>query len=155
HERIRLGKPRGPGSPGIDAWLVPPRPAGLSSDSNMVRPALISCCPSQKRRRGSMKSRFYVFGFAALLAVGAAGDPPYEAPPQLKASDFLDAKLLQGPDYVVEPVVTSDGVFNTYTITSNFGTWKVQSTSMAAIRVHEVSAIAQLKNVDKIAVAAG
>src|SRR5262245_11809139 len=120
----------------------------------MVRPALISCCPSQKRRRGSMKSRFYVFGFAALLAVGAAGDPPYEAPPQLKASDFLDAKLLQGPDFIIEPVVTSDGVFNTYTITSNFGTWKVQSTSLAAIRVHEVGAIAQLKSVNTLAVAA-
>ncbi|HEV8118616.1 MAG TPA: hypothetical protein VGQ32_08840 [Thermoanaerobaculia bacterium] len=102
-----------------------------------------------------MKSRRYVFGFAALLAVGAAGDGPYETPPELKASDFLDAKLLQGPDYVVEPTVTSDGVFNTYTITSNFGTWKVQSTSLAAVRVHEVAAIAQLKNVDKIAVAAG
>jgi hypothetical protein len=102
-----------------------------------------------------MKSRRYLLCLAVLVAVGAASDQSYEKPPELKASDFLDAALLQGPDYIVEPVVTSDGVFNTYTITSNFGTWKVQSTSMAAVRVHEVAAIAQLQNVDKIAVAAG
>ncbi len=92
---------------------------------------------------------------AALLAVRAGGDQPYETPPVLKASDFLDASLLQGPDYIIEENVTNDGVFNTYTVTSNFGTWKVQSTSLAATRAHEVGAIAKLKEVDKIAVAAG
>ena len=69
---------------------------------------------------------------SALLVVCAAGSQAYETPPVLKASDFLDAALLQGPDYVVEGTVSSDGVFNTYTITSNFGTWKVQSTALAA-----------------------
>jgi hypothetical protein len=92
---------------------------------------------------------------AALAVVAAANDQPYETPPVLKASDFLDAALLKGPDYIVEEKVSSDGVFNTYTITSNFGTWKVQSTSLAATRVHEIGAIAKLKEVDKIAVAAG
>jgi hypothetical protein len=96
-----------------------------------------------------------VLCLTTLLGLGAAGDKPYEAPGDLKASDFLEAPLLQGPDYIVEPKVTSDGIFNTYTITSNFGTWKVQGTNLAAIRAHEVGAIAQLKNVDKIAVAAG
>jgi len=92
---------------------------------------------------------------AALLVVCASGDQPYEAPPVLKSSDFLDAAILKGPDYVIEDSVTSDGVFNTYTVTSNFGTWKIQSTSLAAQRAREVGAIAQLKQVDKIAVAAG
>ena len=49
---------------------------------------------------------------------------------------------------VIEESVTSDGVFNTYTVTSNFGTWKIQSTSLAAQRAREVGAIAQLKQVD-------
>src|SRR6266508_1541899 len=92
---------------------------------------------------------------AALAVVAAANSQPYETPPVLKASDFLDAALLKGPDYIVEEKVSGDGVFNTYTITSNFGTWKVQSTSLAATRVHEIGAIAKLKEVDKIAVAAG
>jgi hypothetical protein len=92
---------------------------------------------------------------SALLVICAAGSQPYETPPVLKASDFLDAALLQGPDYVIEGTVSSDGVFNTYTITSNFGIWKVQSTALAATRAHEVGAIAKLKEVDKIAIAAG
>jgi hypothetical protein len=102
-----------------------------------------------------MKTRLTALCLAALFGVCAAGDRPYEALPELRSSDFLDASLLRGPDYVVEEKVVSDGVFNTYTITSNFGIWKVQGTSLAARRVREVGAIAKLKQVDKIAVAAG
>ena len=96
-----------------------------------------------------------VLCLAVVLCAGASPTPTYETPTDLKASDFLDASLLRGPDFIIEDKVTSDGVFNTYTVTSNFGTWKVQSTSLAAMRTHEVAAIAKLKEVDKIAVAAG
>jgi hypothetical protein len=92
---------------------------------------------------------------AALLAVCAVGDQKYETPPVLKAGDFLDAALLKGPHHEVEDKVVSDGVFNTYTIKSEYGTFRVEGTSLAALRVHEIGAIAQLKEVDKIAVAAG
>ena len=103
-----------------------------------------------------MKHARIAICFAAALAVlAAATDQPYETPPDLKASDFLDATLLKGPNHQVEEKVVSDGVFNTYTVTSSFGTWRVESTSLAAARVHEIGAIAQLKEVDKIAVAAG
>ena len=102
------------------------------------------------------KTTRIVVGLAAALAVlGAAGDQAYEKPPVLKSADFLDAKLLKGPNHEIEEKVVSDGVFNTYTVKSKFGIWKVQSTSLAALRVHEIGAIAQLKEVDKIAVAAG
>jgi len=93
---------------------------------------------------------------AAVIGASAAStDKSYETPPTLKAADFLDAAIVKGPNYQVEDQVASDGVFNTYTVTSTFGTWQVQSTSLAATRVHEIGAIAQLKEVDKIAVAAG
>jgi hypothetical protein len=92
---------------------------------------------------------------SALLVVCAAGDQPYETPPVLKASDFLDAAILKGPHHQIDEKVVSDGVFNTYTVTSDYGTFKVEGTSLAALRVHEIGAIAQLKEVDKIAVAAG
>src|SRR5262249_37643486 len=85
----------------------------------------------------------------------AAGDEPYETPGDLKTADFLDASLLKGPNHQIEEKVVTDGVFNTYTITSKFGTWRVQGTSLAAVRVHEIGALVQLKEVDKIAVAAG
>jgi len=96
-----------------------------------------------------------LLGLAVVFCVCAAGDQPYEKPGDLKAADFLDASLLKGPDYDVEEKVVSDGIFNTYTINSKFGIWKVQGTNVAAIRVHEVGAIGKLKEVDKIAVAAG
>ena len=51
-----------------------------------------------------MKSRRYLLCLVALLVVRAVRGQPYETPPELKASDFLDAALLQGPDYIVEPV---------------------------------------------------
>src|SRR5207302_3063569 len=54
-----------------------------------------------------------------------------------------------------EEKVESDGVFNTYTITSTYGTFRVEGTSLAVLRVHEIGVIAQLKEVDKAAVAAG
>ncbi len=102
-----------------------------------------------------MKILRVVLCFASALATSAVAQESYETPPVLKASDFLDAALLKGPNHQLEDNVATDGVFNTYVITSKFGTWKVQSTSLAATRVHEIGAIAQLKEVDKIAVAAG
>jgi hypothetical protein len=102
-----------------------------------------------------MKTTRFALCISALLAVSAAGDQPFEAPPTLHAEDFLDAALLTGPHYHVEGEVKSDGVFNTYTIKSDYGTFQVEGTSLAELRVHEISAIAQLKEVDKIAVAAG
>src|SRR5438552_2660471 len=102
-----------------------------------------------------MKPNRLAICVAALLAVSAAGNPPYETPPVLKASDFLDAAILQGPHHQIEEKVESDGVFNTYTITSTYGTFRVEGTSLAVLRVHEIGVIAQLKEVDKAAVAAG
>jgi hypothetical protein len=92
---------------------------------------------------------------AAIGASAASTDKSYETPPTLKAADFLDAAILKGPHHQIEDLVASDGVFNTYTITSEYGTFRVEGTSLAVLRVHEIGAIAQLKEVDKIAVAAG
>lgn len=80
---------------------------------------------------------------------------PYEPLPVLKASDFLEARFLKGPNHEVEERVVSDGIFNTYTIQSPFATFQPQGTSLAMIRIHEIGAIAQLEEVDKMAVAAG
>ena len=80
---------------------------------------------------------------------------PYEPLPILKASDFLPPSMLKGPDLEVEEKVTSDGVFNTYTINSAWANYRPRCTSIAMIRIHEIGAIAQLKEVDKMAVGAG
>ena len=102
-----------------------------------------------------MKPILLALCLAALPSTIGAADPPFEKPPVLAASDFLDAATLKGPHHAVEPKVVSDGVFNTYTVASDYGTFKVEGTSLVLLRVHEIGAIAQLKEVDKIAVAAG
>src|SRR5262249_28486465 len=95
--------------------------------------------------------------FAPLsAATGAAPHAStYETPPVLKASEFLETDLLKGDNYSVDEKVTNDGLFNTYTIQSPFGAFQPRSNSLVRIRIHEMGAIAQLKEVDKVAVAAG
>src|SRR5260370_22189644 len=102
-----------------------------------------------------MQPRRIAIARSALLAGSASGDSKYEPPRVLKSSDFLDAAVLKGPHHEIDEKVVSDGVFNTYTVRSDYGTFKVEGTSLAALRVHEIGASAQLKEVDKIAVAAG
>jgi hypothetical protein len=106
-------------------------------------------------RRG--RAAWALASAVALATTGAA--PPsaasYETPPSLKASEFLEADLLNGSNYLVDEKVTNDGLFNTYTIQSEFGTFQPRSNSLVQIRIHEMDAIAQLKEIDKVAVAAG
>jgi hypothetical protein len=94
---------------------------------------------------------------AASVGVGtAAGAPPtYEPLRVLKASDFIDPDLLKGPNWEVDDRVVNDGLFNTYTIRTEWGEFQPGSTNLALIRIHEMGAIAKLKDVDKIAIAAG
>lgn len=89
--------------------------------------------------------------------VSAAPDEPpiYEPLPILRASDFIPASMLKGPNFEVEEKVVSDGVFNTYRINSSYANFSPHCTSIAMIRIHEIGAIDQLKDVDKMAVAAG
>ncbi len=106
-----------------------------------------------------------IAGSAFLLVIGLGvhtssaqengGPPAYETPPVLKASDFLEPGLLKGPNHEVEEKVVSDAVFNTYVIDSLYGPYPTQGSSLVAIRVREIDAIAQLDQVDKAAVAAG
>lgn len=79
---------------------------------------------------------------------GIAFGGEFETPPVLEASKILPAKVLKGKLYSVEKDVTNDGYLNTYTITSDYGTFKAVSTAMLYIRIHEISAIAAIDKVD-------
>ena len=94
-------------------------------------------------------------GGFAVTAAGPGGAGAYEPRPTLKASDFIQGLPLKGENYEVLESVTTDGLFNTYTISSLYGTFEAHSNSLVLIRIHEMNAIAQLKAIDKIAVAAG
>ncbi len=95
-------------------------------------------------------------GAGILATIGAAPkDPSYEPLRILRASDFIDPALLKGSNFEVDDRVVNDGLFNIYTIRSPWGTFQPGSTNLALIRIHEMGAIAKLKEIDKIAVAAG
>jgi hypothetical protein len=91
----------------------------------------------------------------ALLAGASFAADPYEPLPKLSASDFLDEAQLRGPHHTVEPAVRSDGYWNTYTITSRFGTFEAHGTPQVPVLVREIGALAELEEVNRAAVAAG
>lgn len=92
---------------------------------------------------------------AASIAAAPDAAPKYEPLRILKASDFIDPDLLKGANWEVDDRVVNDGIFNTYTIRTPWGPFQPGSTNLALIRIHEMGAIAKLKEIDKIAVAAG
>ncbi|MDH3329528.1 MAG: hypothetical protein OEM01_09875 [Desulfobulbaceae bacterium] len=90
---------------------------------------------------------FFVLLFFAAPSVRAA-DIGYEQPGELKASAILKPELLKGKYHTVQDKVVNDGLFNHYTVESQFGTFQAGSTSNLKILVHEISAIAAMKQVE-------
>lgn len=88
---------------------------------------------------------------AATLAGGATGAAAggFEQPNPLRASSYLAAEQLAGPDFKVEPEATTDGFGTTYTLTSRFGTWTAEGRLHLALRIREIQALAQLEEVSK------
>lgn len=74
-------------------------------------------------------------------------DISYEDPVTFKASQILPDDLLKGPNHQVDEMVVNDGFLNVYTIKSRFG--DLQATSTAKLRkyVHEINAVARMKEI--------
>lgn len=94
--------------------------------------------------------RLFVLAAALGLAwpaavVSAAG---YETPSAPQASAILPPNMLSGPDYVVDPVVTTDGYLYTYTLHTNFGDMRAASTAQLAVRIAETAALAKMAQVN-------
>jgi len=99
-----------------------------------------------------IKNRKFVtilFCVFAIPALSWAGDSEIETPLDLKASEVLGPKLLSGDNYRVDEIVRNDGYLNYYVLRSDYGDWEVSSTSLLAIRVREVGALATLDDVSK------
>lgn len=82
-------------------------------------------------------------------ARAAESGEPFEAPPLLQAADLLPDKLLQGPRHRIEPEVPTDGFLTWFTLRSDFGDFKASSPRMAAVRVNEIEALAELEKLSK------
>ena len=114
--------------------------------------------------------RHPIHRFASLLfavaAAGACASPPearmvlrplqegdtsaargFETPPVLNAHDLLPPDLAKGPYHEVDASVATDGFRNVYSITSEFGPFEAHGDDMLRIRVHEIEALAALKQI--------
>lgn len=71
----------------------------------------------------------------------------FEEPPVLSAAAILEPELLKGPHHEVADEVQNNGLFNSYSVTSPFGTFEAPSTTRLGFLVHELNAIAEMKKV--------
>lgn len=68
-----------------------------------------------------------------------------QEPILLDVHQALPQKLLQGKNYKVNEKVTNDGIFNIYTLTTDYGLLKVESTQTLPIRINELTALKALE----------
>ncbi len=69
--------------------------------------------------------------------------------PTLKASSLVPKTTLKGPNHTVQEKVVNRGFMNHYRISSPFGEFSADGDTMLIVRVHEISAIAKLKQMSK------
>lgn len=80
------------------------------------------------------------------LLVDAEG---YEIPPVVEAKDILPPATLSGPHFRVDENVSTQGLTNTYTITSDFGSFAAYGNDMLRIREQEIAALAKMTDMKK------
>ncbi|MBT4739997.1 MAG: hypothetical protein HOO09_06390 [Rhodospirillaceae bacterium] len=96
-----------------------------------------------------MASTALVLASFAVASGARSQDSAYEPLPILKASDLLSAELLRGDLHEILETVENDGYENSYTITSEFGTFTAHRTDYVAERVQEVYALKELSEITK------
>jgi len=79
----------------------------------------------------------------------AYGQSSYDALPQWSASEIVPENLRKGAHHEVEERVTSDGYWNSYRIASDYGTFDASGSLLLRVRIRELTAIAQLKEVNE------
>lgn len=88
------------------------------------------------------------------MSVRPATAITYEIPAEVKAETILSSNQIKGPYHTVDGRVAYDGLFYHFTVNSPFGTFHADSLTDLKILIHEMSAIAAMKqiNTDEAAV---
>jgi len=96
-------------------------------------------------RRSSRLFGLHLFGLAAVFCLSAgtswASENYHPIPVTLKAENVLPKTLLKGENYLVEDNVQNDGLINTYQLTTDYGSLRVESTALLMIRIMELNAL--------------
>jgi len=82
-----------------------------------------------------------------IVSLPASAAPTYESPTILKASKILAPDVVKGPHHQVDEKVVNDAYLNLYTLHSEFGDVQVTSTAKLMIYIHEVNAVAKMKEI--------
>jgi len=95
----------------------------------------------------TIKPKIAYFFIASIITLSVYAAPRYESATILKASVILPPDLVKGPHHQVDERVVNDAYLNIYTIHSEFG--DVQATSTAKLRkyIHEINAVAKMKEI--------
>lgn len=100
------------------------------------------------------KSSLRICILAAAVAVlftafeAFADENSYETPGEARAREILEPDMLKGKYHTVDEQVDHDGLYYQYTVHSEFGEYRVLSTNALAILIHELQAIAAMKQVE-------
>ena len=78
-----------------------------------------------------------------------AAEPADEPPPTFTAAQLLTPAELRGPHHTLADAVRTDNYYHEFRITSDFGEFEAAGRMMLAVRLHEITALAQLDEVSK------
>jgi len=98
----------------------------------------------------SLHKKTAIFFIASVITSATSpvyAAPTYERPVTLKASKILSPDLLKGPHHQVDEKVVNDAFLNIYTLHSDYGDVQVTSTAKLMKYIHEVNAVAKMKEI--------
>lgn len=88
-----------------------------------------------------------VLPVAALAQFTPSSSEKYERAVSLSASAILRTDVLRGPYHRVREAVPTSGGVNTFTIDSDFGVFTAEGNSLLMMRVQEIYALAELREI--------
>src|SRR5215510_4765486 len=96
-------------------------------------------------RTWALLTAIVLSGAGLAAARGAEGQPAFQAPPVLKASELLPPEMLAGPLFRVDDRVPTDGLLGHYTLRSSLGVFLAPGRELLRIRIAELPAIQHLE----------
>jgi hypothetical protein len=80
----------------------------------------------------------------------AASDTKLQSLPIiLKSKNVLEKDLLQGENYTINPTVMNDGLINTYHLTTDYGSFEMESTAGLMNRINELNALRKMEALEQ------
>jgi hypothetical protein len=134
-------------------FLMSSKPSGTARDDRSDRGNVLTGLPfSLLVVKDLIMWQTKILALGALLVapiVFAAASPPVEPMPTLDAATLAPPALLNGAGYTIDATVPVAGYMGQFTLRAPAGTFTANGNEMLAIRIAELSAIAQLSQLSQ------